>query len=71
VKKSEGKDLSYRELRQELDSIIAQLQSDDLDVETALALYARGRQITDRIINYLKKAETIIRELKMSDTKGK
>ncbi len=53
----------YKQLSEELDSILAQLQAAGLDVDKAVALYERGIAITKQIETYLKQAENKITRL--------
>lgn len=61
-----AKEIDYSALNQELDSILAKLQSDELDVNDAIALYERGMEITKQLETYLKTAENKITKLKAS-----
>jgi exodeoxyribonuclease VII small subunit len=60
------KEINYQELSQELDTILAQLQSDDFDIDEALKLYERGIEITKQLESYLKTAENKVSKLKVS-----
>lgn len=53
----------YQTLQAELDEILAELQRDDLDVDTALKHYQRGLELTKKIEQYLKTAENKITRL--------
>lgn len=55
---------SYEELAHELDSVIANLQRDELDVDEALKNYQRGLELTKILENYLNKAESQIKKIK-------
>lgn len=57
-------------LSQELDDILAQLQSDDIHVDKALELYQKGIAITAQLDSYLKTAENKITKLNI-DFAGK
>ncbi len=59
VKKSD-----YKSLNVELDEVLLKLQSDDLDVDTAVALYERGIEITKDLERYLKEAENKVSKIK-------
>lgn len=54
----------YRELQSELDEVLAQLQSADLDIDKALELYKRGQKLVAELENYLENAKNEITELK-------
>jgi exodeoxyribonuclease VII small subunit len=59
VKKSD-----YKSLNAELDEVLLKLQSEDLDVDTAVALYERGIEITKALERYLKEAENKVSKIK-------
>jgi exodeoxyribonuclease VII small subunit len=59
VKKSD-----YKSLNAELDEVLLKLQSEDLDVDTAVALYERGIEITKELERYLKEAENKVSKIK-------
>jgi exodeoxyribonuclease VII small subunit len=54
---------SYQELQAQLDEILARLQSDDVDVDTALKLYQEGQKLVKSLESRLTKAENTIRKL--------
>lgn len=58
------KEINYKELSAELDTILAQLQTDDFDIDEALKLYERGIVISKQLETYLKKAENTVTKLK-------
>lgn len=60
------KEVNYHELSQELDTILAQLQSDDVQVDEALKLYERGVAVTKQLETYLKTAENKVAKIKAS-----
>ncbi len=55
---------TYEELNQELDDILADLQRDDIDVDSALKQYERGLELVQQLEQHLKNAENTIIELK-------
>ncbi len=55
---------SYEQLKTELDTILAQLQREDLDVDTALQSYKRGLELVQLLETHLKNAENQVVELK-------
>ncbi len=59
-----AKDKSYQELRAELDEIVANLQSDVLDIDDATKQYEAGMQIVQELESYLKKSELKIEKVK-------
>jgi exodeoxyribonuclease VII small subunit len=54
---------NYQELQEELDSILADLQRDDIDVDAAMKQYERGLTIVQKLETHLKTAENTITEL--------
>jgi exodeoxyribonuclease VII small subunit len=63
------KKTDYKSLNVELDDILLKLQSDDLDVDEAVALYERGIAITNELQAYLKDAENKVSKLKADFSK--
>lgn len=55
---------NYEQLRAELDSIVAELQRDDLDVDKALEYYRRGLELVKQLEKYLNTAENKVRDIK-------
>jgi exodeoxyribonuclease VII small subunit len=55
---------NYETLKAELDTIMAELQREDLGVDAALRHYQRGLDLVRRMEDYLKTAENKIIELK-------
>lgn len=55
---------NYEQLQAELDTIMAELQRDDLDVDQALQHYQRGLELVRQLETYLKTAENKVTELK-------
>ena len=51
------KDIDYRKLSDELDTILEQIQSADLDIDEAVKHYERGLAIVKQLETYLKTAE--------------
>ena len=58
------KQASYQELREQLDEIMQQLQAEDLDVDTAIALYEQGQKLLVALDKRLQAAENHIKTLK-------
>lgn len=55
---------NYADLQAELDSVLAELQREDLDVDAALEYYQHGLKVVKRLERYLHTAENKIIELK-------
>ncbi len=55
---------NYKTLQTELDTVMIELQREDLDVDTALKHYQRGLELINQIEQYLKSAENKVVELK-------
>jgi|GEM_PF-744233 len=56
--------IDYQALRQELDTILDELQREDLTVDAALARYRRGLELVQQLELYLETAENTVTELK-------
>lgn len=54
---------NYETLTAELDSVMAELQRDDLDVDQAIAQYERGLTLVKELEAYLKTAENKVKKL--------
>ena len=61
--------INYQKLSTELDEVVAKLQSEDIDVDAALALYERGIEITKILETYLKTAENKVTQIKATFAK--
>jgi len=61
-----SKDISYQELKSELDVILGKLQSGDLDIDEAVKAYERGMELFKELEKYLKEAENKITKIKES-----
>lgn len=57
-------ELSYNDLQKRLDGVVDKLQNEDLGVEEALQLYQQGLELIKALEDYLKTAETTVKELK-------
>ena len=53
----------YAELQEELDTILAELQRTDIDVDEALKKYQRGQELIGQLEAYLKTAENTVKRL--------
>jgi exodeoxyribonuclease VII small subunit len=58
------KNFIYTEKKDELEKILAELQSPDLDLERAVTKYKKGLSLIKEIERYLNKTKNIIKELK-------
>jgi exodeoxyribonuclease VII small subunit len=58
---------TFRELSDELDAVLAQLQADDMDVDEALKLYEQGTKLVQQLEKRLATAENTITELKAKE----
>ncbi len=54
---------TYRELREELDNLLHDLQSVDIDVDDALDKFKKGNELITQLRKRLDKAETEIKKL--------
>lgn len=57
-------DIDYRKLNQELETILRQLETNDLDVDEAVVQYQRGVEIVALLEDYLKTAENKVVKIK-------
>jgi exodeoxyribonuclease VII small subunit len=55
---------NYQDLSSELDEVLDKLQSDDLDVDSAISLYEKGLKLVTELEKRLETAENKVRELK-------
>lgn len=56
--------LDYKTMMAELSQLLAEMQSDDVDVDEALVKYERGQQLIHELEEYLAKAENTITKRK-------
>ena len=54
---------NYQDLKTELDTILLELQTEDIDVDQTVAKYKRGLELVEKLESQLKDAENIITEL--------
>jgi exodeoxyribonuclease VII small subunit len=62
--------LNYEEAFEELEALVRQLESGDLPLEQALALFERGQALSARCSELLEKAELKLRQLVPDDAGG-
>jgi len=55
---------TYRELQDQLDATLAQLQADDIDVDAALQHYEQALKLVEQLEKHLAAAKNSVRELK-------
>jgi exodeoxyribonuclease VII small subunit len=55
---------TYRELSDQLETILARLQADDIDVDEALALHEQGTKLIEQLEARLTDAELKVKQLK-------
>lgn len=58
---------TYAQLRQQLDDVLVELQSEDVDIDKALAAYERGAALVSELEQYLEKAKVTITRLSSDD----
>ncbi len=56
--------VNYHKMSQELDLLLEELQSGDLDIDQAVIKYERGMQILEEMETYLKTAENKVKKIK-------
>jgi len=54
------KDVTYKDMVAELESILERLETDGIDLDEAIALHKKGQELAASIEDYLKKAENTI-----------
>ena len=59
-----NKDINYRELSDELDAILEELSSGDLDIDEALKKHSRAMEILELLESHLKTAENKVKKVK-------
>jgi exodeoxyribonuclease VII small subunit len=59
----------YQKLNDELEKIINELQSSDIDIDKVIAEYERGIKVIDDLEKYLKQAKTKIIKLSKAERK--
>lgn len=59
---------TYQQLSQELDTILAQLQSGDLDIDEALIAYDKGQKIIKQLQAHLDAAENKVKKVSTQTT---
>ena len=52
--------IDYRALQAELTELLAELESDQLDIEASIAKYHRGMSIVSQLQDYLKTAQNTV-----------
>jgi exodeoxyribonuclease VII small subunit len=57
---------TYQQLSRELDEVMNRLQTEDIDVDEALALYKQGTALTKQLEDYLQQAENTLKKLPKS-----
>lgn len=57
---------AYKELQTELDAVLAQLQSAELDIDKALELHKQGQKLIVELEDYLNTAKNQIEHIKKS-----
>lgn len=61
-----AKQIDYQATHEELDALLAKLQSGELTIDDAVAAYERGMKLVTELETYLKTAENRISELQAS-----
>lgn len=56
--------IDYQKLQTELEAILAELETGELDVDKAVKQYQRGQEIVKLLETYLKTAENTIKKVK-------
>lgn len=61
---TDKKAINYQAQNSELETILARLQSGELDIDEALVQYSRGMAIIEELRKYLKEAENKVTKIK-------
>ncbi|MDZ7785582.1 MAG: exodeoxyribonuclease VII small subunit [Candidatus Saccharibacteria bacterium] len=56
-------DKTYQQLREELDEVFAELESEDIDIDEAFKKYERGAELIKQLEAKLKAAENKIKKI--------
>lgn len=62
---------TYASLRQDLDEVVAKLQNQDVDIDTAIELHAEATKIIKQLEEYLKITELKVKKITDSHPKAK
>ncbi len=54
----------YSEIKDDLDNVMNNLHSDELDLDQAIKLYERGIKLTNELGDYIRHAENKIKTIK-------
>ncbi len=54
---------TYQQLQSELDEVLSELQSSELDIDKSLELYSRGQKLIKQLEDYLKTAKNQITKI--------
>ena len=65
MSKAKTAPVNYQALSQELESILLELQREDLDIDQAVAHYQRGLEVVQALEIYLKTAENNVKQLQV------
>lgn len=63
---TQAKKIDYAKLQDELAIILADLQREDHDIDSAIKQYGRGLEIVKMLEEYLQTAENTVRQLQVS-----
>lgn len=58
------KNKSYKVLQAELDNVLEELQSNELDIDKSMELYNKGQELISELEDYLKKSKNEIIQIK-------
>ena len=64
---SENEDLPFEQALEKLEQIVAEMEGDELDLDSLLKRYQEGTQLAARCQDKLAKAEVLIKKLEDSD----
>lgn len=55
---------NYKELKDELEQVIAKLESDEVDLDESIELYEKGQKLVASLEKYIQKADLKIKKIK-------
>ncbi len=55
---------TYKQIIEELDNVISELQSENVDLDKVIELYKKGQSLTNALEQYIKRSENIVKEIK-------
>ena len=60
--------LTYSQLKEQLDLVMAKLQDETIDIDKAIELYKEGQKLIEALEKYLKNAQNTIKKIKVNNS---